>query len=490
MKSTSILSAALCLICISALPAAHADLVLEECRISAGPGFPGIKARCGTLERHEDPSDQDSPLLALSVAVVPALSLEPEPDPFVPIAGGPGQSTIEFYSMLSHAFEDIRRTRDIVLLDQRGTGESARMDCDIGDEIVEGQLSIEETIAVTEACLGALPHNPEFFTTSVAVADLEALRIALSYPKLNVYGISYGTRVAQHFVRRYPDSVRSVILDGVVPPQLALGAGIAIEAQKALHNIFDRCAESHACNERFPEIANEFAALEARLADGSVSVDLANPLTGGRDTIQFGDAELAGAIRLLSYEPHTVALLPLLIHEAANENYAPLAAQFLMIMDKMSDALAIGMHNAVVCTEDAPFYDDVSVSRDELDGTYIGPMMVEALEAICSVWPAGRLDPEFKAPLQTDKPVLLLSGDADPVTPPYFADLAAVALENKKHLTGLHQGHGQAATGCMPEVMGRFVETISVADEDLDPDKCLLRRFAMPFFLNFSGPRP
>ena len=161
-----------------------------------------------------------------------------------------------------------------------------------------------------------------------------------------------------------------------------------------------------------------------------------------------------------------------------------------MVKDKLSDAIAIGMHNAVVCTEDVPFYDEASVSSDELESTYIGPIMVESLQAICSVWPAGRLDPEFKAPLKTDKPVLLLSGDADPVTPPRFADLAEVDLRNKKHLTGLHQGHGQAGTGCMPEVMGRFIETTSVADEDLDPDKCLLRRHAMPFFLNFSGPRP
>ena len=490
MRLNLTLSAALFLFCVSALPAARAELILEECRISGGQGFPGIKARCGTLERHEDPSDPASPLLSLSVAVVPALSLEPEPDPFVPIAGGPGQSTIEFYSMLAHAFEDIRRTRDIVLLDQRGTGASAKMECDLDDDVVEGQLSPEETIALTRICLAALPHNPEFFTTSVAVADLEALRVALSYPQFNVYGISYGTRVAQHFVRRYPDSVRSVILDGVVPPQLALGAGIAIEAQKALLNIFARCAESPACNQRFPDIADEFAALEARLTDGAVSVDLANPLTGAPDAVQFGDAQLAGAIRLLSYDPHTVALMPLLIHEAANENYVPLAAQFLMVKDKLSDAIAIGMHNAVVCTEDVPFYNEASVSSDKLESTYIGPIMVEALQAICSVWPAGRLDPEFKAPLKTDKPVLLLSGDADPVTPPRFADLAAVDLRNKKHLTGLHQGHGQAGTGCMPEVMGRFIETTSVADEDLDPDKCLLRRHAMPFFLNFSGPRP
>jgi len=182
--------------------------------------------------------------------------------------------------------------------------------------------------------------------------------------------------------------------------------------------------------------------------------------------------------------------MPLLIHEAANENHAPLAAQYLMIMENLSDSLAIGMHNSVVCTEDTPFYDGDSVDSGELESTYIGPMMVEALEAICSVWPAGVIDPEFKSPLKTDKPVLLLSGDADPVTPPYFADLAAIEFENKKHLTGLHQGHGQAGTGCMPKVMRRFIESLSVADEDLDPDKCLLRRHAMPFFLNFSGPRP
>jgi len=480
----------LCVFCTTALPVAHAELVLEECRINAGPGFPGIKARCGTLDTHEDPSDPGSPLLALSVAVVPALSLEPEPDPFVPIAGGPGQSTIEFYSLLSHAFEDIRRTRDIVLLDQRGTGASAKMECDIGDEIVDGRLSTEETIALTRTCLELLPHDPRFFTTSVAVEDLEALRIALSYPQFNLYGVSYGTRVAQHFLRRFPDSVRTVIIDGVVPPQLALGSVIAIEAQKALDRIFDRCAKSPACDARFPNIADEFAELEKGLEQDPVSVQLSNPLTGARDTVQFGDAELAAAIRLMSYSPQTVALMPLFINEAANENYVPLAAQFLMVMQNISDALAIGMHNAVVCTEDAPFYDGVDVGQDELELTYIGPVMVEALEAICSVWPPGVLDPEFKSPLRTDKPVLLLSGDADPVTPPRFADLAAVELSNKKHLTGLHQGHGQAATGCMPEVMDRFIETLSVADEDLDPDKCLLRRYASPFFLNFSGPRP
>jgi pimeloyl-ACP methyl ester carboxylesterase len=487
-RITTVLTAASCLFC--ALPlAVRAEIALEDCRIRSGPGSPGIKARCGVLRRHENPADESSALLALRVAVVPALSLKPEPDPFVPIAGGPGGSTIEFYAMLPQAFEAIRRTRDIVLLDQRGTGASAPMECDIGDEIVEGQFSREETIAASESCLETLPHDPRFFTTSVAVADLEALRAAMDYPQLNVYGISYGTRVAQHFARRYPDSVRTIILDGVVPPQLALGPDIAMEAQKALDAIFARCAGDEACAGRFPDISHDFAALEARLTEAAVPVDVDNPTTGVAETVQFGKAELAGAIRLLSYNPHTVALMPLLIHEAANGNYTPLAAQFLMIMDRMTDALAIGMHNAVVCTEDVPFYGD-DADSDLLESTYIGPMQLDALEAICSVWPEGVIDPDFKTPLATSVPVLLLSGNADPVTPPRFGDLAAVDLRNAAHLTGRHQGHGQAATGCVPRILGRFVERASVAIDDLDPNDCLSRRFAMPFFLNYSGPPP
>ena len=308
-----------------------ARLELEDCRIRAGEGFPGIKARCGTFERLENPADPDSTLLKLHVAVVAALSLEPEPDAFVPIAGGPGQSTIEFYASLVGAFEEVRRTRDIVLLDQRGTGRSAPMDCDADEGIIEGGFSREQTIAVTETCLEQLPHDPRYFTTSVAVEDLEALRVALGYSQFNLYGISYGTRVAQHFVRRYPESTRSVIIDGVVAPQIALGPGIAIEAQNALDAIFERCAESEPCNDRFPTIHDDFEELRQRLADDAVTISIPSPLKGTPEDITFGDDEMAGALRLLSYHPSSVALIPLLIDEAVNGNFQPLAAQFMMI---------------------------------------------------------------------------------------------------------------------------------------------------------------
>jgi len=464
-----------------------ATLPLEDCRIRAGEGFPGIKARCGRFPRPEDPSNPDSPVLELRVAIVPALSLEPGSDPFVPIAGGPGQSTIEFYASLFAAFEDVRRTRDIVLLDQRGTGESAPLRCAVDEDIIEGRYSREQTIEETTKCLDALPHDPRFFTTSVAVQDLEALREALGYTQFNVYGISYGSRVAQHFLRQYPESTRTMIIDGVAAPQIALGPGVAIEAQNALDAIFDRCAEDVACNERFPDTRNEFDVLRGALAEAPVTFSMPNPVTGRSEEVRFGDTEMSGALRLLSYHPNTTALIPLLIEEAINGNFQPLAAQFRMVSDSMADAINIGMHNSVICTEDAPYFEGENVSRDDLEATYIGPLQVDALQAMCSVWPQGVMDDGFKEPVASDLPVLLLSGQDDPITPPAYADLAAVDLGNALHLTGKRQGHGMAPRGCTPRIIGDFVEAASIEGLDVD---CLERLHAMPFFLDFSGPSP
>jgi pimeloyl-ACP methyl ester carboxylesterase len=483
----SVVALALCVYLPASADEASSPVTLElsDCRIHAGPGYPGIKARCGVFERLLDPDDASSTLLKLSVAVVPALSLEAEPDPLVPIAGGPGGASISFYASYAQAFEKVRRHREILLIDQRGTGESEFMGCDFEDDLQEGRFSREDTIAYTESCLDMLPHDPRFFTTSVAVRDLEALRQALGYPALNLYGSSYGTRVAQHYARRFPATTRSVILDGVVPPQLPLGPGIALEAQKALLAIFNRCTANPDCDSAFPGIADTFVQLEAGLAEQPVSVELSHPLSGERQTFEFNEMEFAAVIRLMSYSPDTVALMPLLIHQAANGNFVPLAATFLAIEADMSEHIANGMHNAVVCTEDTPFYADIDVAA--LDKTYIGSTMTEALLATCSVWPTGVLDDDLREPLNTDTPVLLLSGSADPITPPYFAELAAVDMANARLLTGADQGHGLGGRGCMPDIVGRFVATASV--DELDTD-CMERLYVMPFFLDFAGPAP
>ena len=476
---------------LSAIPglAAAEMLELEDCRISAEPGRPGVKARCGTMLRPENPDDPDAGQIEIRVAVVPALNLNPEPDPVVPVAGGPGQGTVEFYLMVRGAFEDLRRNRDILLVDQRGTGESSRMDCPIDDDalLFEIESTVDDTVDYMQDCLDSLPHDPRYFTTSVAVRDLEAVREALGYSALNLYGVSYGSRVAQHFARRFPGSTRTVVIDGVVPPQIALGPEIATESQKAVDNILARCAADQRCNERFPDLADTFSRVVADLRGSPVEVTVPHPNTSHLETLSFGPAQFAGAVRLLIYNPNTIALLPLFIHEAGRGNFRPLASQFMLTAISMTDALAIGMHNAVMCTEDIPFLDRATIDGVALAASYMGSFQLEVLEAMCSVWPSGPIDDEFKVPLDSDIPFLLLSGDADPITPPRYAEMAAVALDNATHLVGKHQGHGQITVGCMGRIVADFVASADPHGLDLD---CMGRSFVTPFFLDFSGPAP
>ena len=469
------------------LPANAQTLELEDCRISAGPGSPSMKARCGTMLRPLDPAGASPGQIELRVAVVPALNLTPEPDPLLPIAGGPGQGSVQFYTAYSWAFEGVRRNRDILLIDQRGTGESAPMDCEFDDDLIEGEYSTEQTIEYAQLCLDQLPHDPRFFTTSVAVTDIEAVRQALGYPTLNVYGISYGTRVAQHFARRYPESTRSIVLDGVVPPQLSLGPEIATESQKAVDRILARCAEDDACDQSFPNVAESFSRIVKELRATPVTIEIPDPSTGRPETVDFGEGELAAAVRLLAYHPNSIALMPLLIHEASKGNYVPLGSQFMMTTIAMMDSLSLGMHNAVMCTEDVPFYDGTTIDYAGIRASYMGMLQLEALEAICSVWPAGPIDDEFKAPLETNLPVLLLSGDADPITPPRYANLAAVDLGNATHLIGKQQGHGQIGVGCTRRLVADFIASADPLALDAE---CLQRSFVMPFFIDFSGPKP
>jgi len=482
------LCAGLAVFALAGSPEAR-SLELEDCRISAGPGYPGIKARCGTLARPENPADPDSPEIELRIAVVPALNLSPETDPVVPIAGGPGQGSIEFYAAYRGAFESLRRNRDILLVDQRGTGESSTMDCPIDDEAIlfEGEYSLEDTVEFVHECLEQLPHDPRYFTTSIAVTDLEAVREALGYTALNLYGVSYGSRVAQHFARRFPSSTRTVIIDGVVPPQLALGPEIATESQRAVDRIFARCAEDTSCNERFGDLAATFERVVKALRQAPVMVEVDHPSSGRPQEIRFGAGELAGAVRLIAYNPNMVALLPLLVDEAGLGNYEPLASQYLLVAISMSDALAIGMHNSVMCTEDMPFLEKDAIDYGAIEATYMGSFQLDALEAMCEIWPAGPIDSDFKEPLETDIPFLLLSGDADPITPPRYAEMALEKLTNQEHLIGTHQGHGQISVGCTSRLAAKFVESADVSEIDAE---CLERSFVMPFFLDFSGPAP
>jgi len=207
---------------------------LTPCRLEHPYGLGSVQARCGRLAVAEDPDSPRGRTIELAVAVVPAVSARARAEPLFLLAGGPGQGAQDAFVGALGAFSAVRRERDIVLLDQRGTGGSNRLTCAFPEEGPESDAPPDELRRLASECLATLPGDPRFYTTSVAVRDLDAVRAALGYSRINLYGGSYGSRVAQHYLRRYPDRVRSVILDGVVNPALALGASMALDAEAAL----------------------------------------------------------------------------------------------------------------------------------------------------------------------------------------------------------------------------------------------------------------
>jgi pimeloyl-ACP methyl ester carboxylesterase len=467
---------------------ARPQIRLEPCRIADLDGLASTAAACGKLSVPEDPSDPDGRRIELAVAVVPAVATNAKPDPLVLIAGGPGQGSIAGYAPLLAAFSGIRRERDLVLVDQRGTGGSNRLDCDMPDDALEsGEIPPAELAALARKCLSTLPGRPQFYTTSIAVRDLEAVRAALGYEQLNVFGGSYGTRVAQHYARRYPDRTRTVVLDGVVPPTLALVPNIAIASQQALEGVFERCAADPGCNRRFPALDRQFAQLDAALRSAPVAVALADPLTGERRTVNVTRAHLLTMARMLTYSPGAASILPLVVHEAAtNGNYAPLAAQAEMIGQELERMIAMGMHHSVVCAEEAPHFDGAA-DREALEATAIGPLMLDGMRAICETWPRGPVDRDFGEALHSRVPALLLSGEFDPATPARYGVMAAKGFENGLHVVVPGQGHGQVQLPCVQKLLRRFIDAGSA--EGLDTG-CIEVFEPAPFFLSFSGSAP
>lgn len=471
---------------VATAPAAAAPLVLEECRLQSGSG--SVAASCGTFEVPENRAMPDGPRVSLHVAVVPALRTEAEPDALFVLSGGPGQAASDFYVAMAHAFARIRRDRDIVVLDQRGTGRSNKLSCPLPDDAALIEVDSSRIQGYTKDCLASLSGDPRFYTTSVAVRDLEDIRAALGYEQIDLYGVSYGTRVAQHYLKRYPARVRAMVLDGVVPPELALGPHIPLEAQRALDAIFGRCAASAACNEAFPSLREEFAALRRRLQQSPMEITLADPLTAAPLEVRLSSAELSSAVRLLSYSDEAASTLPLLIHEAQVVGRPQaLAAQYEIIKRDMQDQLAYGMHFSVVCSEDAPRWTGEEVSAEALEATYIGADFMAVMSAICEVWPRGPVDEDFSEPARSDVPVLVLSGENDPVTPRAYGAEILRGLPNSLHLVLSGQGHGQLAVGCVPRIVARFISTASI---DGLGEECVKSVRPMPFMISSTGPAP
>ncbi len=376
-------------------------LKLTPCRLTHPSQLVSVQAQCGHFAVPENPELPAGRQIELFVARIPAINARSRPDPMFLLAGGPGLAASTFYTGVAPIFERIRRDRDIVLVDQRGTGGSNALNCP-EDSDPDAPNSPAVVSQAARACLAMLATHATVadYTTSIAVRDLDAVRAALGYQSINLYGGSYGTRVAQHYLRRYPQHVRAVILDGVVPPQMTLGASLALDAQSALQRLFARCTGDAACRTRFGDPDRTFDALLMRLKTKAVPVELPDPFTGLHRKLSFDAGDLGTVVRLSSYSTEQSALLPLVLDEAqTHTNFIPLASLLLQVTHSLDNLIAVGMHNSVVCSEDVPAYGIRPEDRAQLAQTYMGTGPLEAFESVCAVWPRGPVDTDFHQPL-------------------------------------------------------------------------------------------
>jgi pimeloyl-ACP methyl ester carboxylesterase len=460
---------------------------LQECRLEHPLRIAAVAARCAILKVPEDPALPGGATIDLSVAVVPALNRRAAAAPLFLLAGGPGQAATDLYASYAGAFARVNRNHDIVLVDQRGTGRSAPLKCAYPDDWQSSPDEMLRLRQATLACLGKFGPRVRFYTTSVAVADLDKVRAALGYARIDLYGSSYGTRVAELYMRRYPQRAHAVVLDGVTYPEQAIGPDTPSDGERALDLIVTRCERAPECAAAYPALRRELDGLRRRFGPQKEALTVSDPSSGQPLQVDFSRGMFNAALRFLSYNATEASLLPTLLHQGAAGNLMPLATQTIMMARQIGDQLASGMQNSVICSEDEPLFAAANIDRQRIARTYQGSDQLDALAEICTLWPRGPVDPDLHSPLESDIPTLLLSGDADPVTPPDDAARAARGLTHHLNLVLPGEGHGQLATSCVPKLMAEFLD--HARPETLDAT-CLGSHLPAPFFVSSTGPAP
>ncbi len=486
----------LLLICSAALsPSAQArklgQLDFHACSLPVLQTSMTVSAQCASMKVPENPAQPKGRQIELALAWIPAKG-EAEPDPVFMIAGGPGQSALENYPSLHPVFGDVIKKRNIVLIDQRGTGKSNPLVCKdaagknaVGENEIIADLDLNKAKLFAKKCAGEVSKHADtrFYSTGYAIDDLDLVRAKIGAEKINLYGISYGTRVAQQYAKRYPQHTRTVVLDGVVPNSLVLGAEHAINLENALNLHFARCVADKVCRDHFGNPRQKLDALRAQLEKAPMLVNYNDPMTGDPKQDKLDLGSMSTVARMYAYSPLTASMLPLLLTQASQGNAGPLLAQAQMMNQSLGDAIMQGMQLSVICSEDA----DELKADPATAKTIIGNSMIDFLKAQCSVWPHSKRAADFREPLKGNVPVLLLSGEFDPVTPPRYGTAVAKFLPNSKHIIVKGQGHNVMPVGCGPKIFARFIDSANAKTLDT---KCLDSLAYVPPFIGFYGWEP
>ena len=436
---------------------------LEPCRTVDG----NTEGLCGTVSVWENRELRHGRHLALKVMVLPALQGGAS-DAFFPLAGGPGQSAIETYPAMGYT-NAIRRDRDVVLVDQRGTGGSAPLKCDLRD-MTNAQQVLGEEIPTErlQACREQLAQTADLtqYTTSIFADDLDDVRAALGYEKIDVFGTSYGTRAALVYLRQHGNHVRTIGLEGVVSPEYRIPLSFSRALQSSIDQIIERCRATTACQQSYPDLRKEFDTLLVRLDKVPAKAEVT--VGESKQTVTISKGLFVSTLRPALYVPQVLSAFPLMIHKAYEGDWSVYASVALQVRTEIDKAINRDLSISVACSEDIPGMTEALIGN-ESTGTYLGDYQVRQYQNYCKEWAQGRVPADFHAAVHSDVPALLISGALDPVTS------LAVSRETARDLIKsqtvlLNNGTHGTGSPCVDGIIAKFVATAGTVDASCTDD--------------------
>ena len=452
-------------------------IALTDCEVKGIEG----KLKCGTLEVFENRATKKGRMISLNVVVYPATGDKREPDPLFYFAGGPGSAATEDALGIAPAFAKIREHRDLVFVDQRGTGRSHPLDCEFYNPAdQQSYLGYFFPLEDVRKCRAELETKADLklYTTTIAMDDIDEVRAALGYEKINLFGGSYGTRAALTYLKRYPQRVRTAVLQGVSPTNQFLPGDFPAANERALQGVLAECAADEACNKAFPNLKEETKSVLAQLIKGPVEVELQKPNSTETFKVKLSRDLAAEAIRYMLYNPVPATRVPVTLHLAAQGNFVPLAQQALFYRKNLVGTGSNGMYLSITCAEDLPWIKPGEGERLAAN-TFLGDYRLRQQREACALWPRADVERDYTEPVRADVPVLIFTGEWDPVTPPANGDSVAKTLTNSLHLVvpdGAHGLGGLEGSDCIIHVMAEFIERGTLKGIDTSCVKSVRRK--------------
>jgi pimeloyl-ACP methyl ester carboxylesterase len=431
--------------------------------------LPGLAqpARCGMFEVPENPARPDGRRLSIGVAVIPASGGKALPDPIVPLMGGPGEDAISAAAIFAGQLASLRSDRDILLVDQRGTGRSNALGCKLysTDDSATNLRDVFPGAAVAR-CRQQLSERADLtqYTYVHFAHDLEHIRRALGYGAMNLSGGSYGTRAAVVFLQTYPQSVRTVYLGSVVPIDVPTPLAMARNSQIQFESTLNACEADAACRKAFPNLRKEFGEVIARLDAGEVRITL----PGRADPVSVPRGRVMERFRSLLYRPADAAMLPWMIHRAYTGDWNPIAQEILAGAREADTALSFGVFFSITCNDDVAFVREEDVAPATRD-TYLGDYRLRQQLAACKGWPKALLPPNYRKPARSSVPAMFVSGDADAASPLAWTARVASGFSERAEVVLVGRGHTEWSA-CLAPLYEQLVRTGRA--RGIDPSSC------------------